>query len=423
MNRLSDPRSDKFLGHEKQSWIVSVMPITNLVLVIPSGIMADRFGRKTTLILSFVPTMTSWLILVFDSGFMGMMISRCIAGIGFAMTVTVGPVYLSEIAQDRIRGRMGTMFLVMFNAGILFENSVATYLNEIHLLVTVSAIIPLIFCLTFNFMPESPFYLIHTNRAASEQVLFKLRRVKDKRIIRNEMDRIDRSFLERKIGRRLCLPCKVAVMKPLSFGLALIAFQQLSGVTAVISYARVITRLGEVGPIVIGSSQLCTSCFVPLMVDHWGRRPLLMASYSLSAIFMFASGWFFYKPPQDLWIGDITLVCFMVSQVVGSATLPMTIIAELMPSEHRANALGISQLFMALMVFIVTKSFLYCVDNFGTHVVFFGFSINCLIALTFVIIFLPETKRKAFVDIQNEMRKPLFTWKKQRENSEEVVDT
>lgn len=401
--RLRDPENENYLDHDKQAMVVSALSISNIVCAIPAGLMSDLLGRKTMLFISFVPNVLCWLILAINNSYVGMIVSRIIGGVGFAIIATVGPVYLAEIAQDKVRGRLSTLFLVMFNFGILYEYTVTTYITQFNVMLSVTAITPIIFSSLFFWMPESPIYLIRHCRAAAQKVLMQLHG-SSLQGVHDEMKLIDSSFLNLPgADGRVYFPCRKAVWKPLGLGFALIFFQQMGGATAILSFAGNVSQTGDVGPFVYGLSRLIVCLFVPFLVDSWGRRPLLMLSYSLSAVIMFVAGLLFYIHVSSLWAIDVLLGFYMMAQVLGAATLPMTIIAEMMPSDYRSNALAISQVIMGVMVLIVSRTFLLVIDLIGFEGLFWACSVNCVLALVFVIFVIPETKGKTFAQIQGEL--------------------
>ena len=74
---------------------------------------------------------------------------------------TVGPVYISEIAETSIRGTLGSIFNLMMVTGIAVVNALgienAVNWGNITLLCAIPAICTI---LAMLFMPESPFYLV-----------------------------------------------------------------------------------------------------------------------------------------------------------------------------------------------------------------------------------------------------------------------
>lgn len=65
---------------EMGSWIASVHSLSTPVGSFVSGSIADRFGRKTTLILAIIPLLVGWTFLAMSQTYTHLLIGRVIAG-------------------------------------------------------------------------------------------------------------------------------------------------------------------------------------------------------------------------------------------------------------------------------------------------------------------------------------------------------
>lgn len=79
------------------------------------------------------------------------------------ITYTVLPMYLAEIAEPRIRGAISVFFEGMWCLGILMEYILGPYISY-QQLAYASLSVPVVFLVTFVFMPESPYYLTMVDR-------------------------------------------------------------------------------------------------------------------------------------------------------------------------------------------------------------------------------------------------------------------
>src|SRR6476661_6780973 len=129
------------------------------------GIPADRFGRKPTLlcvgllyIVSALGSAIAWNVEVF-------ILARFIGGVGIGVSTVVAPMYISEIAPPRHRGRLAGMF--QFN--IVFGIVVAFLSNALlepvgqnawRWMLGVAAFPSLIYCIFCFGIPESPRWLL-----------------------------------------------------------------------------------------------------------------------------------------------------------------------------------------------------------------------------------------------------------------------
>lgn len=73
------------------------------------------------------------------------------------MAYTIIPMYIGEIAEDNIRGILGSTICTMADFGILLIYMIGPYVN-IMTGALISSIFPMFVLLTFWCMPESPYY-------------------------------------------------------------------------------------------------------------------------------------------------------------------------------------------------------------------------------------------------------------------------
>lgn len=67
--------------------------------------------------------------------------------------------YISEIADPDIRGKLGMANLLMVEAGIVFVTAVGSY-STYNAAAIAGAAIPIVFFLVFFHMPESPYFYL-----------------------------------------------------------------------------------------------------------------------------------------------------------------------------------------------------------------------------------------------------------------------
>lgn len=90
-------------------------------------------------------------------------LGRLLCGLSLGAVTVVVPLYNYEIAPDVCRGRGGVFLDFMLCAGILFSYVASSIMGLVVFSLTCS-LIPVIFCLLFWTMPESPQYLYSRGR-------------------------------------------------------------------------------------------------------------------------------------------------------------------------------------------------------------------------------------------------------------------
>src|SRR5579863_8074981 len=139
---------------------------------------ADRFGRKATLL---------WIGILYFAGAVGsavapnvavFILARVIGGLGIGISTVVAPMYISEIAPPKYRGRLAGMFQFNIVFGILIafvSNALLAGVGENawRWMLGVAAFPSLVYALFCIALPESPRWLLSRkgNREAALQVL------------------------------------------------------------------------------------------------------------------------------------------------------------------------------------------------------------------------------------------------------------
>lgn len=86
-----------------------------------AGPMADKWGRKITLLISSIFFLLSYILLVTTKSVGQIYAARLIQGLGVGFVMTAQPMYIGEIASDDCRGAVGS-FMQLFIVGEYFRS-------------------------------------------------------------------------------------------------------------------------------------------------------------------------------------------------------------------------------------------------------------------------------------------------------------
>lgn len=281
-------------------------------------------------------------------------------------------------------------------------------------------IIPLVFIITFIFMPETPyFYLMKSHRIKAIKSLQFLRGSSAESIL-PEM-RIIQESIETSMNQRSTLRdmfSSQANRTALIIGVGLISFQNFAGIDAVLFYSETIFDKADgsidsaVSTIIVGLVMLLSSCISPFFVDRTGRRGLLLVSAAGMAISLTIMGIYFFFDERDAdfinslgWLPIVALVGFILFYCVGFGPLPFTILSEMFSTEFKSLGGSISVSACWLVDFCVTKSFLPLSVLIGSAGCFWAFAGLCIIAFMFTWKFVFETKGLSLEQIQIRLNK------------------
>ncbi|XP_035721654.1 facilitated trehalose transporter Tret1-like isoform X1 [Vespa mandarinia] len=406
--------SDVPISLEEFSWIGALTPLGAAVVCIPIGILTDIIGRRLSMLILTIPFTIGWLCIIFANSVTLFYIGRFITGVSGGAFCVTAPMYTAEISESEIRGSVGSYFQLLLSVGILLTYLLGTCVNMFYLSI-ICAAVPIIFCIIFFFMPETPtFYLMKGNENAARASYIRLRGnqynfepelIAQKEAL-EESKKNKVSFLTSLKSKA----CKKAII--ISYGLML--FQQLSGVNAIIFYAGSIFSSGnnslqsDTASIIVGVMQVIAVFVSTLIVDRLGRRLLL--SISIIAMFLctLILGVYYYIQEEGdasniSWLPLLSICVFIILFSLGFGPLPWMMIGELFAPEIKGVAGSSACLLNWLMAFIVTKVYSNLVIALHSYGTFWLFSLISAIGIAFVLLLVPETKGKTLEQIQREL--------------------
>lgn len=115
----------------------------------------------------------------------------------------VSPAYVGEMASPRIRGQLGLMVQLCYAGGLLFAYAAGWLLNDYTSLAVTSASVSVASCVLFQFLPESPYFLMLSGRSeAAARSLSRLRSYDDEEQLQAELAVVKDSVLNDRYGIR-----------------------------------------------------------------------------------------------------------------------------------------------------------------------------------------------------------------------------
>ncbi len=380
---------------------------------------ADKFGRKTTLftiaVLYFISAIGSALAWDWYS----FLIFRFIGGLGVGGASVVSPMYIAEISPAKFRGRLValTQFNIVF--GILlafFSNYIIAGLNlgalEWRWMFGVEAFPALLFFILLFFNPNSPRWLIAVGKTdEAKDVLSKCG---------TDLGSVDEEILEIKNSldlehHKLKEPFYTKTyVKPILLAIAIAAFNQLSGINALMYYAPKIFKMAGAGEesallqtVAIGGTNLIFTMLALLIIDNFGRKKLMLVGsigYILSlgstAYAFYTNGTTFSTSGSLLVL--ISLIVFIASHAFGQGAVIWVFISEIFPNRVRARGQALGSFTHWFMAALISWTFPMFAEVSGGHT--FAFYAICMVGqLLWVIYVMPETKGISLEQIQKKL--------------------
>lgn len=390
--------------------VVMAMALWGTVIgAIFGGWPTNRFGRKNTLIFIGLLYILSALGSALASDPITFAAFRFIGGLGVGASTIAAPTYVSEIAPQKYRGRLVSLYqfnivlgiLIAFLSNYLLRNTGA---EPWRWMLGVEAIPAVIYTAFIFFVPRSPRWLISKARnAEAEKVL---------RIINPEAD-IEGKMMEIHKQSETKISGENIFMKkyrfPLILAFLVAFFNQVSGINAFLYYAPRIFEaagLGEstalLSSIGIGVVNLLFTILGVVLIDKLGRRQLMFIGsigYIISLSLVAAS--FFLN-----WGGltvPIFLFLFIAAHAIGQGAVIWVFISEIFPNHLRASGQAFGSSTHWLLAAIIPSLIPFLFSTVGPAWVFAFFAFMMVLQLIFVIFMMPETKGKSLEELSEEL--------------------
>ncbi len=377
------------------------------------GPVTDRIGRRTV-VLSASVIFGIGAVGAALSGFVGILVFRCLMGVAVgAISVTV-PVYLSEIAPARARGTLSGLNQLMISSGILVAYLVSLALKsggQWRWMFGLAAVPAVLLLIGGWFQPESPRWLVKKDREDEARAVLATSRTPQE--LDAEIADIQRVNAVQHVGISEILADR-RLHRLLLIGGGLALLQQIVGINTIIYYAPTILKsIGykSSGAIIanagLGGLTVAVTLFMLLfVVDRVGRRtPLILgaigmaAAMALLAILFYSSG---VKGGASGWVAIIGLALFKTSYSLSWGGLVWIMLGEIFPLRARGPAMGAATFLNWTGNFAVGLLFPTLLGA-GTGTVFVLFGALCLVACAFAYTMIPETKGRSLEELEEEL--------------------
>ena len=407
--------------------ITSWVTLGAMVGALVAGGLADRLGRRMTILMASLLFTAGALIEAFAPGSTILVLGRLIVGFGVGVASVAAPLYAAEMAPARLRGRFVSLYQLAITIGIFIAylvDFVLSHDNRWRAMLGVSAIPAVLLALAAWPLSDSPrWYMQAGRRADAERSLRKVKGVED---VTTALDTMQASIDE---DARSVAGWKTVFAlqwrRPLTIGVTLAVLQQLTGINAVIYYAnQIFEAAGFISPTsqslatlwAIGAVNVVATFVAVVWVDRFGRKPLLFIGTTGMGISLVVVGAMFlqlskvapgavaHTATTTSGAGLITLVAlvvFIASFAFSLGPIVWTIINEIFPSNVRGKAVAIATAANWFAAWLVAQFFLTLVDLITTTGVFWVFAGFCAVTYWFVRRYVPETKGRSLEQIQS----------------------
>ncbi|MBS1604670.1 MAG: sugar porter family MFS transporter [Bacteroidetes bacterium] len=413
----------------QQGWFVGCALVGSILGVLVAGVLGDRFGRKRTMIVSAVLFTVSGVGCAVSGNFGMLIVNRIIGGVGIGVVSIISPLYISEVAITKYRGRLVSLYQLAITVGFL-----GAYLVNYELLKVAAAgnlsggallkkifvaeswrgmlgmesLPAFLFFLIIFFIPESPRWLL-MRRQESRALAIMCRIYRDPRDADQEANEVRWQLQhgERSDWRLLLKP---AYFRALMIGVAIAILGQFMGVNAVLYYGPTIFRNSGLSDgdsllyqVLVGVVNALTTVLALLIIDKVGRKKLVYYGVSgmISTLLLIA---LYFLKGQDWHIPAGMLLTFFLSYIffcaVSICAVIWVLLSEMYPTAVRGIAMSIAGFSLWIGTYLIGQLTPWMLSALSPAGTFALFALMCLPYVWIVWRLVPETAGKSLEEIE-----------------------
>lgn len=404
--------------------ITSWVTLGALVGALVAGVLADKLGRRVTILLAAILFTIGALLEALSPGTVVLVAGRLIVGFGVGVASVAAPLYAAEQAPTRLRGRFVSMYQLAITIGIFIAYLVDQALinNDMwRVMLGVSAVPAVLLFVVMLPMPDSPRWFVKVGRR--DDAIKALEKVRPDVDANAEITEIEKAAQEDDANKASWAEVfSKKLRKPLMIGIGLAVFQQITGINAIIYYAnKIFAQAGFSTPQdqaaattwAIGGVNVLATLIAVAYVDRFGRRPLLLAGLVGMASALITVGISFHfmdsadtsgagtgGPTTAGLITLVALVVFIASFAFSLGPVVWTVINEIFPNRVRGRAVAVATAVNWGSAWLVSQFFLTLIDSIGNSATFYLFGAFSVIAYLWIWKTVPETKGRTLEEIQ-----------------------
>lgn len=400
--------------------VTSWVTLGALVGALLAGGLADKLGRRLTLILAGALFLAGALLSGLAPGTAVLVLGRLVIGFGVGVASVAAPLYAAELAPAESRGRFVSSYQLAITIGILVAYIVDDILSSSgnwRLMLGGASVLGVVLMVFVLAMPESPRWLVRARR--SDDAARVLDKVRGTAYTPDAMAALEAELAADEDQASWGEVFSHRLRKPLLVGFGLAVFQQITGINAIIYYAdEIFAQAGFTTPeqqaratlYAVGVVNVLATFIAIAYVDRFGRKPLLRAGLVGMFVSLAAVGGAFLAFDESATtaggpstVGIITvigLVVFIASFAFSLGPVTWTMISEIFPTRVRGRAIAVATAANWGAAFLVAQFFLSLTDAISTTGTFWLFALFCAVAFVWIGRKVPETKGRSLEEIE-----------------------
>lgn len=282
-------------------WSVGSLTLTATLAMMLAGPLSDRFGRRSVLKVAAVLYALSAIGSALAPSFLLLVLARMLGGFGVGASLILAPMYIAEISPPQLRGRM-----VSFNQlNIVIGISTAFFTNYLILqwgqldadwaialkfgeynwrwMLGLETLPAVLYFIGLYFVPKSPRWQIM--KGEDEAALMTMKHLVGEYEASQQYQEVKARLEADKDKEKVAFSeiFSPSLRLVLTIGVVLAILQQITGINSVFFYAPMIFEQSGIGTdasfvqaILVGLTNLVFTVLAMVVIDRFGRKPLLV---------------------------------------------------------------------------------------------------------------------------------------------------
>lgn len=400
-----------FMGPASVELIVSALLFGAAIGAIGCGWICAALGRKRTLLMAALIFIVGSLGCAMAPSGLVLQWMRLFLGLAVGMASFVAPLYLSEVAPQRLRGAMVSMYQLMITIGILIASLSDTYfaiyatINGVtgghwRWMLGILAVPAGLMFLAVMTLPESPRWLIAKGREGEARgVLERIRSLPEE--VDAEIAAIKQDLSVPQNGSELFMG-NSNFRRAVFLGIALQTIQQLTGINVFMYYSPFIFKAAGftsesqqlMGSVLVMTVNTLATFIAIAFVDRFGRKPLMYIGFVTMGLAMCTVGGVFHHGTEGAaaYVAVAALLIFIVGFAMSAGPIVWILCSEIYPLNGRDFGVTVSTATNWIVNGIVGATFLTLLNGLGPGNTFIGYGLLEVVFFIFFVMYVPETK-------------------------------
>ncbi|GEC03968.1 major myo-inositol transporter IolT [Streptomyces spinoverrucosus] len=390
---------------------------------VAGGRLSDARGRRRTILTLAVLFFVGALGCTLAPTTAVMVVARFVLGLAVGGASVTVPVYLAEISPAERRGALVTRNELMIVSGQLLAFTSNAIIAQVggesggvwRWMLVIATLPAVVLWFGMLVMPESPRWLASQSRFG--EALDVLKQVRSRARAEVELSEVSALAVRderEKLGGWKDMKAVPWVRRLMFIGFGIAIVQQITGVNTIMYYGtQILTDAGFTADSALTAniangviSVLAT--FVGIwLLGRVPRRPMLMTGQLGTTTALLLIGVFALTLPS----GEIRAyavlamtVTFLAFQQGAISPVTWLMLSEIFPMRMRGFGMGVAAVVLWLTNFVIGLVFPSLVSGIGIAGTFFLFVAAGVLSLTFVKLYVPETKGRTLETLEAELR-------------------